>query len=321
MKKKTLLFCPELNQQTNIRIEELKNTVAEWIHSEAFTNLVRLFDGADPKTESLKEQIEYYNSFVDVWDYRKKKANGGERWLIKEDAFLKEHKQEIMKSMALLGLTDIVDPVAEPDYILPLGGAKMSNLDRCLEAADVCRQYPNSDIPVIALTGMRPISDAERSCIDLYAPDAVTEYDAICAGMTRAFHLENEPFLEETHSDENVNLSWAVRHYNNTSRTIDILSAPSSDPARRANSMDTFEFFLGKYSLKRGSKILLVTSCIYVPFQLMKFTDLALSKGFYVDCIGNKDYSNASSYLNTASFLQELKAAVNAIYSLSVKYF
>ena len=85
--------------------------------------------------------------------------------------------------------------------------------------------------------------------------------------------------------------------------------------------MDTFGFFLERYNLEPNVHILLVTSCIYVPFQLMKFTNLAIEKDIYVDCIGVKSQPDAPSVLNTASYLQELKATINAIYVLSERYF
>ena len=171
--------------------------------------------------------------------------------MVQEDAFLSEHKADIMENVSLLGLRDVVEPSIQPDYILPLGGARMANLDRCVTAHEVCMKYHGENIPVVALTGMRPINDIER----------------------------------------------------------------------RANSMDTFEFFLERYKIEPESRILLVTSCIYVPYQLMKFTDLAIMKNIYVDCIGNKPNANTPSVLNTASYLQELKATINAIYVLSERYF
>ena len=119
-------------------------------------------------------------------------------------------------------------------------------------------------------------------------------------------------------------MSWhelGERVYDCDQRMISVLSAPSSDPDRRANSMDTFEFFLKRYEQKEGAKLLLVTSAIYVPFQLMKFTDLALEKGLYVDCIGNRSYDHSPTVLNTASYLQELKATINAINVLAEKFF
>lgn len=321
MKNRYLLTCPEIHKRREERIKELAISITKWIHSEAFHKLVKLFGGTVLTSEPLKEQIRYYNQFSDVWDYRKKKANGGERWMVQEDTFLSEHKMFIMENMSLLGLRDVVEPNNRPDYILPLGGARMANLDRCMTAHEVCMRYQEENIPVVALTGMRPINDIERASLEQYAPDAQTEYDAMCGGMTKAFELMKSSYEERINTNDNVNLAWAERQYCNDQRQIHILSAPSSDPERRANSMDTFEFFLERYKIEPESRILLVTSCIYVPYQLMKFTDLAIMKNIYVDCIGNKQNANAPSVLNTASYLQELKATINAIYVLSERYF
>lgn len=303
------------------RIITLMDNITSWLHSDAFIELVELFGGKPAKTEPLIEQITYYNRFSDIWDYRRRTANGGERWLVQEDSFLSEHREDIMNSMTLLGFRDVVVPTRQPDYILPLGGARMANLDRCLTAQEVCRQFPEFAIPVIALTGMRPINEIERPSLEQYAPDAQTEYDAMCGGMIRAFDLLEDPYEEKIHQHNSINLKWAERYYSSNRRPIHVLSAPSSDPERRANSMDTFMFFLDHYNLEPGARILLITSCIYVPFQLMKFTELALEKGIYVDCIGNKNQLGISSVLNTASYLQELKATINAISVLSERFF
>ncbi len=320
MKNRILLSCPDASLPQKERIKALEDTIAVWIRSEALNELVRLFGGNVPEG-SLKEQIEYCNGFSEVWNYRKKKANGGERWLVQEDEFIKEHSEAIMEYMGCLGLTGITEPCCKPDYVLPLGGARMSNLDRCLAAEEVCRQYPDEAVSVIALTGMRPINEIERPFLAHYAPEAQTEYDAVCGGIEKAFHLPEDAGTEEVHFNENINLSWAERHYDNAPRMIHVLSAPSTDSERRANSMDTFRFFLEKYQPKPESKMLLVTSCVYVPFQLMKFMDLALENDFYVECIGNRDYAHSPAVLNAASYLQELKAAINAVHALAEKYF
>ena len=321
MDTRYLLVCPDVNLKQTERIDVLETTIAKWIHSEPFARLIRLFGGSIAKIGTLNEQIKYYNSFANVWDYRKRKANGGERWLVTEDQFLIDHKSEIMDCMSLLGLVDVTESKQQPDYILPLGGARMANLDRCLAANEVYEMYKEKSTRVVALTGMRPINDIEKKSLEKYAPEAQTEYDAICSGIEKAFNIPADSCTECMHPNDNINLMWAERIYNYDQMIINILSAPSSDPKRRANSMDTFDFFLKRYEPKTGSKILLITSPIYVPFQLMKFTDFALERGFYVDCIGNKSYDHSPTVLNTASYLQELKATINAIYILTEKYF
>lgn len=46
------------------------------------------------------------------------------------------------------------------------------------------------------------------------------------------------------------------------------LSGPFSEPdKRRANSSDAYKFFIQKKKDKAGTKLLLVTSQIYVPYQ------------------------------------------------------
>lgn len=321
MDRSRLLSCPEIGMSQDKRIKSLEDNVSTWIHSYSFIKLIELFGGSAKKNGSLKDQIAYYNSFTEVWDYRKKKANGGERWMIQEDAFLSDNRAFIMDCITSLGFRDVVEPKVQPDYILPLGGARMANLDRCIRAREVCAIYPETTISVVALTGMRPINDIERPYLEQYAPDAQTEYDAMCGGLSKAFDLSGYSYMEEIHKNENLNLSWAERHYCSNHRSIIVLSAPSSVPERRANSMDTFEFFLERTKLEAGSRLLLVTSCIYVPFQLMKFTDLAIEKGIYVDCIGNRNYIDTPSVLNVASYLQELKATINAVHVLSERYF
>ena len=321
MTSRYLLTCPDIHKRREDRINELSESVAKWIYSAPFHELVKLFGGTVLTNEPLREQIKYYNQFADVWDYRRKRADGGERWMIQEDAFLSKHKAAVMEKMSLLGLRDVVEPSKRPDYILPLGGARMANLDRCVTAHEVCMKYQGENIPVVALTGMRSINDIERTSLEQYAPEAQTEYEAMCGGMMKAFGLVKSSYEERINKNNNVNLAWAERRYYNDQRQIHILSAPSSDPERRANSMDTFEFFINRYKIEPESRILLVTSCIYVPYQLMKFTDLAIAKNFYVDCIGNKQNTGLPSVLNVASYLQELKATINAIYVLSERYF
>ena len=149
MSTRYLLACPDINPRRTKRIEELENNISSWICSEAFTRLVILFGGTLPSAKSIKEQVSYFNDFADVWDYRKHKANGGERWLVSEDGFLSEHKSEIMESMFALGLTDVMEPKQRPDYIMPLGGARMANLDRCLAANEMCQLYKEYNIPVL----------------------------------------------------------------------------------------------------------------------------------------------------------------------------
>ena len=195
----------------------------------------------------------------------------------------------------------------------------MSNYARPLKAREIIDKLELQGVSVIALSGTRPINEVERPFLAEYAPNAVTEYDAISSGMERVFSLRSDQYNEEEHRDSNINLSWAKRTYVDRYRdnTIISLAAPSSDPGRRANSRDTFEFYLDRFKIHQGAKLLLVTSCIYVPFQLLRFMDLAIEKGFYVDCVGINNNKKGFAFSNIANYCQETKASINAIKALS----
>ena len=218
-----------------------------------------------------------------------------------------------------LGLVNKVEPQQEPDYILPLGGARRANKDRPAVARKLIDDYHWKDKYVIALSGMRKISDIEKPYMD-YAPDAVTEYDAINRGMELAFDVSE--YKEENHEEKNFFLNSALRRYEDRYNGSQIysISAPSTEPDnRRANSKDTFRYFLTKFGIEPHDRILLVTSSIYVPYQTLKFMELAIDGGFEVDCVGS-DVVSKDSFSNASNYLQEIKATIDAIYTIGQSY-
>ncbi len=316
MEKELRIKCPEIDISKDQRVEQLFCDISSWLFSNELSTLVELFGGKIDKKMPLKALIEYLNDFVEIWDYRKIQANGGERWNIYDDEFVEKNSSNIMNAVKKLGLKDITDPIISPDYILPLGGARMTNLIRPQYAKVISDRNSLRKHCVVALGGMRPINNIEKEAINTYAPNAVTEYDAICAGLEQAFLLDQGKHNEESYENDNVNLSWAIRNYDGTDCYV--VAAPSTSPNRRANSMDTFEFFLNKFDVKKGEKVLLVTSCIYVPFQFLKFMEIAIEKNLVIDCVGTP--YNSNNVLKPSNYLQEIKATINAIKSLSNIY-
>ena len=79
-------------------------------------------------------------------------------------------------------------------------------------------------------------------------------------------------------------------------------------------------FFLEKFNITEGNKILLVTSGIYAPFQLLKFMPIALEKNIYVDCVGLNNKRPGSAFNKPANYCQEIKATINAIKMLTDLY-
>lgn len=308
--------CPASAKNKQNRIDELFHEIDRWVSSEELTELVFLFGGRVDPSLPLNEKIQYLNNFANVWDYR----NGKERWDVYDNSFAKTNENKIMPLIEKLGLRGITEPCEEPDYILPLGGARLSNLYRCQYAAEIYAKYNKENIKVVALSGKRVINpEVEGKSIEQYAPGAKTEFDAINKGLEQAFNLEEGNFEEDSYNNTNPNLCWAIRKYKDA-RKIYSIAAASPNPARRANSMDTFEFFMKKFNINEGDKLLLVTSTIYVPFQYLKFMQLALENNLYIDCVGVPDKKTDRQFSNTSNYLQETKAAINAIHTLAELY-
>ncbi len=316
-------ICPDCSLSKDERIAVVIREMESWSSSDALAEMVSVFGQRVPSGVSLKERIEWLNTFADVWDYRKKQANGGERWMVKEDEYALQHKEVLMDCVRQLGLVDIDQPTDNPDFILPLGGARAANYARPEMAKKITDSCDIHNRKIVALSGKRPINEVEIPFLEKFVHGAKTEYDAISGGMETVLGLTSYKYCEDIYEDANINLSWSVRRYNERYNNNEIYSvaAPSSDPERRANSRDTFCFFLDRFHVRPGEKLLLVTSCIYVPFQLLKFIDLAIEKGFYVDCVGvaNSDKSG-SAFSQVSNYCQETKAVINSMYTLSQKW-
>lgn len=312
------IVCPDSDLSKERRIEELMNEIKTWLYSDSLKKMISLFGGDDLLKTTGKDfvsDVVKIRQFAAVWDYRA----GKERWAVKDDGFVSAHEDEIMESAVGLGLKTIVTAAKEPDYLLPLGGARASNRVRPEMSRRLIDENGWENKKVFALSGARPISETERPYME-YAPGAVTEFDAMNKGLEAAYGVTD--YTEDRHDDPNVNLCSAIRRYDQKYKGCEICSmaAPSSDPEhRRANSADTFDFFADKVNVSEGDKMLLVTSCIYVPFQSLKFMDLAIEKGFEVDCVGS-DIVDNFTLSKTSNYLQETKGTIDAIYGLAMKY-
>ncbi len=166
-----------------------------------------------------------------------------------------------------------------------------------------------------ACSGRRPVVDTERAATDTYAPGAETEYDLMNAGAEQVFHLKRN-YHEERYYNENKNLEWAIRRYDaEIGIPVVSISGPSSEPEkRRANSADTYRFFMEKYCMEPGRKLLLVTSQIYVPYQQIEAA--RIFSEMYVETVGFPTEWSAGlqGMMEPANYLQEIRSAIQAIH-------
>ena len=195
------LYCPECGRPLSERKEELRSCVSEWVYSDALKGVLKGFDIEVPKEEPLSEYIEDLWRAVQIWDYRK----GSERWNVSNDEKVEENLLLIDKAAADLGMFGITDTVIEdPDYILPLGGARMTNIDTPKKAESLILDHGWSGVNVVGLSSERPASDRDRPFFDKYAKGAETEFDAMCGGLEKVFGVSG--YTVSRHDDDNINL-------------------------------------------------------------------------------------------------------------------
>lgn len=335
--KEIRITCPDSTLSREDRIQYIIDSFDKWINSDAFNELLDLFGGTYEKNTSAISKIKWLKTdFIDIWDYRRKqreaqtKEGEAARWLLKNDVLVMNNKEMILNNAKRLGLIGIKESIySEAEFILPLGGARLSNLRRC-ELARREQEHLDNQATIVALSGMRPISESERNgFIDTYAPDAKTEYDAMCCGMQHTFSQIND-WEEKVYENSNMNLNYAIRHYidkDGNSLNLYALAAPSTDSSRRSNSADCFKFFFEKFQVQEHSKIINCTSQIYCPYQQTRSLAFAIEHNVEFDTIGfpfalnNVSGSENSRQLSEpVNYLQEIKATVDAMYDFTTTF-
>ena len=278
------LRCPECGRSKEKRIKELKDSIAGWVYDKDLRDLLGCFGVVISTEGSFTEYIEELWQRIQIWDFRK----GDERWNIKtDDPRIDENRLMIEQVSRRLGLLDITDTVIDdPDYILALGGARMTNYNTPLKARQLVDEHGWKGVSVAGLSAYRPAAERDMPHFEKYAEGALTEFDAMCGGLEKVFGLGG---------------------YKRT--------AVCNDNPRRADTLDTLLYFLEGSGVGENSRMILTTNSIYVPFQLMRLMDIALERNIMIDCVGVRAKERIPEGKHSM-YLQEIKATVDAIHGL-----
>ena len=321
---KYYFVCGKNSLETRMMVQR---EIERWITSIELQKIVKAFHGQIPKEDNIKKLAYWLLKFSDNWDYRRKQREAkdsktGEtaRWMLNNNTISNEQEDIVFSNIERLGLKGISEPrMDQYDYIIALGGARMSCMLRPRFSWELLQKKLRAPKAVVMLSGMRRVADSERIATDTYAPNAETEYDLINAGVEAVFNLEKE-YVEERYHSLNPNREWAIRRYETTQYNYEILSisGPSLQPEmRRANSADTFRFFAEKQKIGQESKVLLVTSQIYVPYQQMEaIRTWALPNNVYVESVGfplEWNDINQQGMMTATNYLQEIRSTIQAI--------
>lgn len=299
---------------------KVREYIKEWVFSESLEGLVTAFGGTLNPGESLEDRVKRLAAFSERWDYRRQgnshdsRTGENARWLIEADLSM-EQKQLVKKAAEDLGLTGKEIPKEkEFDYILVLGGARMSCLNRTRYARELCDKHGIETGQIVCLTGMRLLSETEKAVTDTYAPSAETEFDLMEAAVKQVFGELSELSREE--HKEDANRSHAVVEYGDT-RRVSVMAAPSLEPdKRRANTADTLLYFANRQNIGTDKKILMITSQIYVPYQQMEaWRTLGIPQGHYVETVGFPTEWSAGlpGLQEPENYLQEIRSALLAM--------
>lgn len=312
----------------------IRAKIRAWVTSRWLTDLISLFGGDTPGNGSTEQILEELEAFSDRWDFRRiarergvaaddalREGKGSARWLSATTELPPEADERIVEDARHLGLVQGHEPSrSDYDYVVVLGGARLSCKLRSDRAAEVMRAGTHAG-KVILLGAARPVADSERDATDTYAPGATDEFDLIIAGAQGSFGFGQSPSEEVRHEDaNNRNLSWATKRFkarfDGQDLEIIAMSAPSSDPLhRRANSADTIVFFLDREHVHPNSKLLLITSQIYVPYvQLEALRTVALPRQLLVETIGfpGDRMPKLQGLSNANHYLQEIRSTIQA---------
>jgi len=302
-------------------VAETHSLIKQWIEAPVFQTLINSFDWRDDSEASLGKRIDALVAMSDEWDFRRRTAKNesmgtsseATRWTSHNELLTEAQAQMAQRTAYEFGMSKSSSPKHQQyKAALVLGGARLSCLLRTRWSAQVLENNVSVE-DIVMLGSERPITDSERDATDIYAPTAKTEFDLFVDAGKEVFGYDKNVCEGQSHDDVSPNLSWKVRRYPwRRPNQILVISAPSTDPQRRrANSADTYQFYIGKESLKPGNRLLLVTSPIYVPYQQLEaIRVITVPLGIHVETIGFPPdwYADIQGMQGPQHYLQEMRS-------------
>lgn len=308
---------PELDRRPTFYSSpgEYRDLVNRWLATPALRDLVEL-EGAPWPTGDPASVLGELERFSAVWDYR-----SGRSRLIFHDASesrTDRRAQLVYEAARDLGLLDSPAPtMAQPDYLIILGGLATGVEPRARYAAELIERGSVSTSSVVALSSFRPVDERESEAAGRYAPSARTELELIAAmtGLTFGANgdwtitTEGDPLSDPTRAQEARR--WLGQP------EITIYAARSSEPDQRpANTMDTYQQFARDVALAEGQELLVITSTIYRPYQHLEALRALGRYGVTIETVGVPMSRDRPPTHPPSAYLQELRSTLRSARAL-----
>jgi hypothetical protein len=217
------------------------------------------------------------------------------------------------------------------DAILVLGGLIRACVVRPRYAAELVATGTKVS-EIIGLGAFRPLSQPELALGERLGLEVRDEFSAMTRGVALAFEgsLVVPPVIDGHEVPNDAARSWrtvrwAGRRGDEESLHLDqvtVVAAPTSRAnAKRANTIETYDFWARSL---RGSEIrslLVITNPIYVPYQgCAAIQALGLGHGLDVETVGVTtaiaDLGDETQPFEPQDYLQEILSSINGMTSL-----
>ncbi|MCG5472068.1 hypothetical protein LADH09A_006103 [Micromonospora sp. LAH09] len=293
----------------------MSEAIASWIGSSAMTALLREFRYGPLPDGPLADRLAALEKIsAERWDYRKGNLERheavGERFEPAADA-------RIRSAAGSLGLADRSAPLAQRyDHVLVLGGGIRTMMARAHLAATILHGGVSASF-VTGLGSLRPLHDKDGDARRLGLGECATEGDAVDEALRHAFGAPRP--TDRRFGTTGAGEPWWIRSYSEARPPLHVLAAPSTRPGERANTADTLTGWAELTQQSRtSSRLLLVTTDIFVPFQHCDAVRLlGLGYGCGVETVG---FANASNQwvqaAETFAILQEVRSAIRSMQAL-----
>lgn len=324
-------------------IDGLREQLDRWLRSEPIRLLAALSGWRWPETGSVRDLARELADLSSDWDFRgRARARSGAHFVERaampsdNDVVLPGGKtmdvHRVLSAADALGLVAThIDKMVQPTHVVILSGTARANVNRTSFAADVMTQYGFSPRHIVALGAHRELGENERaSTRELGLADTGTEWTTLRDSLVQALDLGRAETQIESHPDRGEPSDRFSRSaYYEWQRCDDdvqlyVVPSPNAqdEKPRPANTEHQLRWWIDHCAdVDSRSRVLVVTTQIYVPYQHMVALRVVgvNGPGCYVMTAG---VDGAGAKVSTRDFtardyLQEVRSALLAARSLA----
>lgn len=309
--------------------EVIREGIDTWVSSPPMRALLERF-GATMPTGTLAERLSALEAFTaEAWDFRRADEHSLERNQVNLGRISDfDTEQLVLAAATALGFVEPRPPrKTYYDHVVVLGGLVRANAWRTSYAAHLIESGTIGTSQVTALTANRPLAanpeDPTRDEHVLlkrlgYDP-ADYESEVMDQSLRRRFSVTLES-LEADGPEVPVESRRRVARATTTAGfAVTLLVAPPADPTsgKRADTATTYKYWATLEHLTAESNILVVTSCIYVPYHaLVALQNIGVPYGATIETVGVDyrviDTSAAPQNFRAVNYTQEVRSTLRA---------